>query len=121
MRILLDMNMPAPTAGWLRLPGHDCFRLRELGLGRLTDEEVFAHAVADRRVIVTMDLGFGEIVGLAGGGKVGVVLLRLRALSSLRDRLSVALSQAEPALQAGAIVIVQDARIRVRPASADLD
>jgi hypothetical protein len=58
---------------------------------------------------------------LAVGAKVGVVLLRLRALSALRHRLSAALSQAGPALQAGAIVIVEDSRIRIRPTSAAPD
>jgi Domain of unknown function (DUF5615) len=43
---------------------HDRVHLREQEPGRLTAREVFAKASAERRVILTVDLDYGEIVAL---------------------------------------------------------
>ena len=117
MRLLLDMNLPPAMADWLCSEGHDAIHAREFGLGRLSDREIFARAAAEQRITVTFDLDFGEIVGLAGAANAGVILLRLRSArqSALRDRVRVAIARAAEALQSGAIVLVEDARIRIRP------
>jgi hypothetical protein len=61
-------------------------------------------------------LDFGEIVGLAGDTSCGAILLRLRLTRQpyLRERLRVAIAQAREPLEARAIVLVEDARIRIR-------
>ncbi len=116
MRLLLDMNLPPAIAEWLRGEGHDAVHARELGGRDLSDREIFTRAAEADRTVVTFDLDFGEIVGLASEMASGVVLLRLRSArqAHLRARLRVALSQAGDALGAGAIVLVEDARIRIR-------
>jgi predicted nuclease of predicted toxin-antitoxin system len=116
MRLLLDMNMPLAAAEWLRSEGHDAVHLRELGLERLADREIVAYAGAEKRVLITCDLDFGDIVGSSTSGRSSVVLLRLRSLrhSRLRQRLRVALTQTGDALVQGAVVLVEESRIRVR-------
>ena len=116
MRFLLDMNLPPAVAEWLRHQGHDAVHLRDLGHAHLPDREIFAHAAGEGRIVVTFDLDFGEIFGLAREAGAGVVLLRLRLArqSDIRERLRVAIAEAGEALQAGAIVLVEDARIRIR-------
>jgi predicted nuclease of predicted toxin-antitoxin system len=116
MRFLLDMNLPPAIADWLRSEGHDAIHVREAGYGDLPDREIFVRAAEDSRIVVTFDLDFGEIVGLVGKAGCGVILLRLRLARQpyLRERLRVAMAQAGDALEAGAIVLVEDARIRVR-------
>jgi predicted nuclease of predicted toxin-antitoxin system len=100
----------------LRSEGPDAVHVREIGLANLPDREVFARAAEDGRIVVTFDLDFGEIIGLAGATGSGVVLLRLRLSRQhyLRQRLQAAIAGTAEALQAGAIVVVEDARIRVR-------
>jgi predicted nuclease of predicted toxin-antitoxin system len=116
MWFLLDMNLPPAMADWLRSRGHDAVHVREIGLAHLPDREVFARAAEDGRIVVTFDLDFGEIVGLAGATGSGVVLLRLQLARQhhLRERLQAAISRAAEALQAGATVVVEDTRIRIR-------
>jgi hypothetical protein len=72
------------------------------------------HAGVDHRIIVSMNLDFGKIIGLAANFKVGVLLFGLRLLSSLQHRRPTPLVQTEAALEGGATVLVGDARIRVR-------
>lgn len=116
MRFLLDMNLPPAMTEWLRAEGHDAVHVREIGLADVPDDRVFARAAEDGRIIVLFDLDFGEIVALRGGSGVGVALLRLRLVrqSRLRARLRMAIAEATEPLQAGAIVVVEDTRIRIR-------
>jgi predicted nuclease of predicted toxin-antitoxin system len=116
MRFLLDMNLPPAMTEWLRAEGHDAVHVREIGLAGFPDHRVFARAAEDGRIVITFDLDFGEIVALRGASGAGVALLRLRLVrqSRLRERLRVAIAEAAEALQAGAIIVVEDTRIRIR-------
>jgi predicted nuclease of predicted toxin-antitoxin system len=116
MRFLVDMNLSPHVANRLREQGHDAVHALDAGQGDLSDHEIFERAAAERRVVVTFDLDFGEIAGRANDRRTGVVLLRLKRAgrSYLEDRLRIAISEAGNALEEGAIVLVEDARIRVR-------
>ena len=116
MRFLLDMNLPPAIAEWLQSKGHDAVHIREIGLGHLPDREVFARAAEEGWIVVTFDLDFGEIAGLAGATGATVLLLRLRLVHQdyFRQRLQAAIVEAAEALEAGATVVVEDARIRIR-------
>ena len=116
MRILADMGVNMGVVLWLRLQGHDATHLREEGLQRLPNGEIFKKAVSESRVILTFDLDFGEILALAQGLKAGVILFRLRNTRTphVIQRLSSVLSDCVAPLERGAIVIVQESRHRVR-------
>ena len=109
------MNLPPAIADRLNAEGHDAVHVLAARYGNLSDLEIFQRAAADRRVVVTFDLDFGEIVGSADQ-RSGVILLRSKRARQpyLWERLRVAIAAAGDALQAGAIVLVEDARIRVR-------
>ena len=77
MKFLIDMPLAARVAEQLRAEGHDAIHLREQGLGRLADEEIFAKAGVEGRIIVTADLDFGAILARAGSSTVSVVVFRL--------------------------------------------
>ena len=117
MRRLLDMNLPQSLARSLRSAGHDAVHARELGLRDASDYEVFARAIQEARTVVTCDLDFGDIVRLAAERGTGVVLLRLRSagISHMSQRLVSALAETEQPLASGALVLVEDARVRIRP------
>jgi len=116
MRFLLDMNLPPMLADQLRAEGHDAVHVLNAGYGEFPDQEIFACAAAEGRVLVTFDLDFGEIAGLADPAGPGVVVLRLRRAQRqhLWDRLRIAIAEAGGALAEGAVVLVEDTRIRVR-------
>ena len=60
MRFLADMGVDVRIAQWLRQQAHDAKHLRDEGLHRSPNGEIFAKAVAEDRVILTFDLDFGE-------------------------------------------------------------
>jgi predicted nuclease of predicted toxin-antitoxin system len=108
--------MDVRVTSWLNSHGHDATRLRDEGLQRLPNGDIFEKAIAESRVIVTFDLDFGEIVALSKGRKTGVILFRLRntRVSFVIQRLENVVSECADALARGAIVIVEEARQRIR-------
>lgn len=116
MRFLADMGISQGVTNWLREQGHQVVHLRDEGLQRLGDRDVFLKAASERRVLLTCDLDFGEIVALSGGSTVSVVLLRLRNMRTtfVVSRLGRVIPATASALEQGAIVVVEDARYRIR-------
>ncbi len=116
MRFLCDMGVSKRVVDWLREQGHDASHLSEEGLQRLPDGDIFDKAFKEGRVILSFDLDFGAIVALTEGRVVSVVLFRLHNARAdfVIQRLSAALLHTASALEHGAIVVVEDARFRVR-------
>ncbi len=116
MRILADMGVDVRVIDWLRQQGHDAIHLRDESLHRMPNGEIFAKGISENRTIITFDLDFGEIVALAKGQRVSVILFRLHntRTSHLIDRLATVLADSADALSKGAVVVVEESRHRVR-------
>lgn len=67
-------------------------------------------------MILAFDLDFGEIVAFSRGQKVSVILFRLLNARTphVIERLSAALTDSADALEAGAVVVVEESRCRTR-------
>lgn len=117
MRFLADMGASMRVVEALRAAGHDVVHLREIGLQRTPDGEIFLRAAAERRVVLTFDLDFGEIAAQCRGPWASVVLFRLVNTRSdhVIERLRFALAAATEAIDRGAVVVVEEGRCRVRP------
>ena len=117
MRFLLDMGVDVRVATWLREHGHEPVHLRDQGLHRPPNGEIFTKAIMENRVILTFDLDFGEIAALARGRKASVVVFRLHntRTAHVLERLASVLPDCSSILEKGAIVVVEEDRHRVRP------
>jgi predicted nuclease of predicted toxin-antitoxin system len=116
MRFLADMGVGIRIVEWLRQQGHETTHLREQNLQRMPDLDIFGKAAAERRILLTFDLDFGEIVAFSGEKNVSVVLFRLHNTRTphVIERLKIALQETAPILRSGAIVVVEETRLRVR-------
>jgi predicted nuclease of predicted toxin-antitoxin system len=116
VRFLADMGVSPRVVQWLREQGHDASHLRDEGLQRLPDGDIFLKAVAEQRVIVTFDLDFSEILALSSDRTASVVVFRLRntRTENVIARLQAVIAQSSEALEEGAIIIIEDARHRIR-------
>ena len=123
MRFLLDMGVDVRVGTWLRELGHEPIHLRDQGLQRLPNGEIFTKAISENRVILTFDLDFGEIAALARGRKASVVVFRLHntRTAHVLERLASVLPDCSSILQKGAVVVVEENRHRVRPLPVGLD
>jgi predicted nuclease of predicted toxin-antitoxin system len=116
MRFLADMGVSQQVVEWLRTNGHDAVHLRDEGLQRLPNGEIFQKAGREQRIVLTFDLDFGEILAASAGQIVSVILFRLRnpRADFVIQRLDDVLAQSSAELSQGAIVVVEDGRHRVR-------
>ncbi len=116
MKFPADMGVDVRIVHWLGRQGHDANHLRDEGLQRMPNGEIFAKAISEGRVILTFGLDFGEIAALGKGRKASVVLFRLHNTRThhVIERLAAALSDSMDALGKGAVVIVEESRHRIR-------
>ena len=116
MRFLGDMGVSRRVIEWLRAAGHDAVHLRDEGLQRLPNGDIFQKGFAEQRIVLTFDLDFGEILAGSAGQVESVVLFRLHDTRTdhVIERLQTVLAQSSAELLAGAIVVVEEGRHRVR-------
>lgn len=117
MRLLLDQNLSKHLAGLLNGSSFDVVDTRSLGLQRADDEEIVDFAVQENRIIVSADTDFGAILAVRNAQKPSFVLLRrTQGLSpeAIASVLASNLPANEAELEAGAIVVISDAVVRVR-------
>ena len=88
MKFLADANTPGLLVDALTSLGHDVFWAYTVP--RTPDIELIAKAARERRVIITFDKDFGELV-FKRGHAVAVVLIRLRD-TSIKETVSVVIN-----------------------------
>ncbi|MBI2177060.1 MAG: DUF5615 family PIN-like protein [Candidatus Tectomicrobia bacterium] len=110
------MGVDVRVVRWLREHGHDAAHLRDRGMQRTPDEEIFSRAISESRILLTFDLDFGEIAALARGQRIGIVLFRLRNTRTphVIERLSRLLESSSETLEKGNVVVVEEGRYRIR-------
>lgn len=113
MRFLLDVNASGYLGAGLAASGHDVARVADRD-ERMSDDAVLRWALAERRVLITTDRDFEEMIWRQGKPHCGV--LRLENLPRSRRQLLLddVLALCGADLATGAIVIASTGKIRVR-------
>jgi predicted nuclease of predicted toxin-antitoxin system len=75
IRFLLDANMPRSSAELMRSLGFDVEDVRDIGMMAASDRAIIQHALKTKRIVVTRDTDFGEL--LRYPLHPGAVILRL--------------------------------------------
>jgi predicted nuclease of predicted toxin-antitoxin system len=116
VKFLANMGISPVTVAFLRDLGHRAVHLHELRLDRLADPDILVLARREGQILLTSDLGFGDLLAYSGAGLPSVIIFRLSDMrpASVNAHLDVALRQFADDLPAGAILSVTDRRIRVR-------
>jgi len=108
MNFVADESCAMPVIRALREAGHDVVAIAEVARGA-SDNEVLERATVDKRVLITEDRDFGELVYARGRSSAGVILVRfdgrvrhaksatvVEAVSKLGTRLGDAFTVVEP-------------------------
>lgn len=113
MRFLADESCDFSVVRALRAAGHDVSAVSEIALGA-TDDVVMGLARHERRVLITEDKDFGQLVFAAGLPASGVIFVRYPVSArSVLPQVVVDLVKAEQEKLFGAFVVVQPSRIRI--------
>jgi len=81
-RIYLDQMLGIEVCRQLKAVGHDVVRAAERGQARADDKQILERAVAEKRILVTLDDHFGDWVVLPLGSHHGVVRLKVNPATS---------------------------------------
>jgi predicted nuclease of predicted toxin-antitoxin system len=116
MRFLLDMNVSPELCHRLGVAGHEAVHWSSAGFPSARDETIMAFARDHGQVLLTHDLDFGSLLALTHAA--GPSVIQIRTQDVLSDRflslVCAAAKQFENELQAGALVVVDEERSRVR-------
>ncbi|MBZ5516043.1 MAG: DUF5615 family PIN-like protein [Acidobacteriia bacterium] len=116
MNFLANMGISPRTVEFLKELGHQAVRLSDLGLSGASDIEVIKRATTQGQVVLTFDLDYPALLALRAKERVSAVIFRTVTADPnwINSRLLQCLPLVEDALREGAIVVVEDDRVRVR-------
>ena len=116
MKFLLNMNIPRQLGQRLKEAGHPCRHVGDIGLAEASDLAIVEEARRQQEVILTHDLDYGPLIAFSGRSEPSVVIFRLRNVhpDRLFTRLMSSWQDVEQPLHDGAIVVIEDAAVRIR-------
>jgi predicted nuclease of predicted toxin-antitoxin system len=116
VKFKLDENLPISAMAILANAGHDVDTVPAEGLTGAPDQDVVAVATAAGRILISLDVGLGDIRAYPPGTHAGIVILRLadQSATTVAKAISDLASFAEPDSLAGAIAVLQRGLMRVR-------
>lgn len=119
MKIVVDMNLSRDWVSGLRQAGIEATHWTEVGPEDAADETIMAWAQTNDAVVLTRDLDFAAALTMLRLNSPSVVQLRADQTSPGRHLPLVkqVLSLHSEALGHGAIITVEDGRVRIRKLS----
>lgn len=115
MKFLLDQDVYALTARFLREQGYDVVTVSELGLSRAQDLDLLKVAGEQERIFVTRDRDYGNLVFVHHAGR-GVIYLRILPsnMDDVHAELKKVLETYSEDELAHAFIVVEKNRHRIR-------
>jgi predicted nuclease of predicted toxin-antitoxin system len=113
MNFVADESCAGSVIRALREAGHDVVSIGEVATGA-SDEQVLGLATDEKRVLITEDRDFGELVYARGHSSSGVILVRIhsRARRAKASTVVEAVQKIGSRLQ-GTFTVVEPGRVRV--------
>jgi predicted nuclease of predicted toxin-antitoxin system len=114
LKFLVDMGVGKKVEEWLSKNDYDIKAIRDID-PKMKDIDVLRMAVTEKRMVITMDKDFGELVFNSGLNHSGVLLLRLEDANSDKKVKTVQeiLKKYEEKLQNN-FCVYQNEKIRIR-------
>jgi predicted nuclease of predicted toxin-antitoxin system len=119
MKFLVDNALSPVLAKGLHAAGHDAAHVRDYQLQAAPDEVVMDRALAEERIVISTDPDHSAILAHRGSRLPSLILLRGKLAQTHPSRqlpaIMANLPQVENDLLIGAVVVIEEDRVRVRP------
>ncbi len=116
MKIKLDENIGRRGIELLKGAGHDVMTVWDQNLHGVNDETLFEICSAEKRVLITLDHDFGQVLRFPPERSAGIAILevgRRATIQGIVGRLREFLVLAERHSVAGELWIVEPGRVRI--------
>lgn len=112
----MTSNLSPNQAAILREQGHDAVSVVDAGLSGQLDEKIREFAIAEDRVILTLDVDFANLLRFPTAGTPGVIRLKIHPPTeqSVRDQIQKALALLRDTPLAGCLAVSHGDMIRIR-------
>jgi predicted nuclease of predicted toxin-antitoxin system len=116
VKFVVDMNLSPEWCGVLAAEGWDTVHWSQVGSPSADDHTVLESAKSSGRILLTHDLDFGAILAATKTVAPSVVQIRVQDVlpETLGPRMVSILRSHETTLAAGALIVIEAARQRVR-------
>jgi len=116
LRFLLDMGISQSVASWLRSQGHDAIHLNDEHLFKLQDISILEKAVIEKRIILTTDMDFGQLLAFNKSQQASVIQFRTSVFTpvNIRQKLNLLFEEFSDQLDGDFIITIEDNRTRFR-------
>ena len=116
MKLLIDMNLSPEFCTQLDAEGWQTKHWSQVGASNAPDAEIMDWALQSDFVVVTHDLDFGAILAVTQANGPSVIQVRTQDVTPehLVPLLLQVFKDHQPTIEAGALVIVEEARSRIR-------
>lgn len=116
MKLLLDQGLPRSPAVLLRSASIEAVHTSEVGLSQAEDQQILSVAADEDRIVVTLDADFHSHLALSQATKSSVIPIRIEGLQAdeVVALLRTVLRDCDDDLAAGAVISIQQQRIRIR-------
>jgi predicted nuclease of predicted toxin-antitoxin system len=116
VRVKLDENIPRSARQVLIAAGHDVDTVDDEALGGASDPQVVAAAAADKRLLITLDRGLGDIRAYPPGSHAGILVLRPsdQSARTVAAALAEVVAGHDLTTLAGTVTVAQRGLLRIR-------
>jgi predicted nuclease of predicted toxin-antitoxin system len=116
MRLLLDLNLSPALCSRFAAASHDAVHWSSVGDPKAPDVTILAYARQHDRIVLTHDLDFGALLAANRAESPSVIQFRTQDVLAPKfvDIVLSTLKQFESEIRAGALVVIDERRSRVR-------
>jgi predicted nuclease of predicted toxin-antitoxin system len=119
VKFLVDNALSEEIAKALIRAGHEATHVRELDLQASTDSGVLAVALMRGAVVISPDTDFSQLLSISRAARPSILSLQTRRMRRPTQQAALVIANLTAkvlqALDEGAVVVIEDARVRVRP------
>jgi len=117
IKFVVDEDLPRSTSRLLRNKGFEVLDVRDCGLKGRSDEEIFNFAQKEGAVILSGDLGFGNLLKFPVGSNSGIVIVHFPnevSSAELNRQISKEFDNLAEDDFKGNLIILEPGKIRIR-------